>query len=155
MEHAISYDLARGLHVIAVIAWMAGMLMLPRFYAALTALAPNDAAERVLLQAARNIRTIVLTPSMVLAWAFGIFLFFTYFAPDWEVPPERLEYVPAWFWVKLALVVSLTAYHGLLVAEGRRLANGERRRSQGFWNMMSIVPFLVAIAIVLLATMEP
>lgn len=155
MDHVISYDLARGLHVIAVIAWIAGMLMLPRFYGAITAVAPNDPAESVLLQAAKNIRSIILTPFMVLAWAFGIFLFFTYFAPDWETPSERLEYVPAWFWIKLALALSLTAYHGLLSVEGRRLARGERRRSPAFWAVMSVVPFLVAIAIVLLATLEP
>ena len=151
----ISYDLARGLHVISVIAWIAGMLMLPRFYGAITALAPNDPAEQVLLKAAQNIRTIILTPFMVLAWAFGIFLFFTYFAPDWEAPAERLEYVPSWFWAKLALAVSLTAYHGLLSVEGKRLVRGDRRRSKSFWDVMSVIPFLIATAIVLLATLEP
>lgn len=154
-DHLISYDWARGLHVISVIAWIAGMLMLPRFYGAITALAPNDPAERMLLQAAQNTRSIILTPFMVLTWAFGIFLFFTYFAPDWEVPPERLEYVPAWFWAKLGLALSLTAYHGMLGVEGRRLARGERRRSKEFWGVMSVAPFLVATAIVLLATLEP
>lgn len=154
-QHLISYDLARGLHIISVIAWMAGMLMLPRFYGALTELAPNDAAASVLLKAAQNIRAIILTPFMVLAWAFGIFLFFTYFAPDWEAPAERFEYVPPWFWEKLALAFSLTAYHGLLMVEGKRLARGERRRSKGFWAVMSVVPFFVAVIIVLLATIEP
>jgi len=154
-QHIISYDLARGLHVISVIAWIAGILMLPRFYGAITALAPNDPAEQVLLKAAQNIRTIILTPFMVLAWAFGIFLFSTYFASDWDAPAARLEYVPSWFWVKLALAFALTAYHGLLSVEGKRLARGERRRSKRFWSVMSVVPFLVAIAIVLLATLEP
>jgi protoporphyrinogen IX oxidase len=155
MDHVISYDLARGLHVIAVIAWIAGMLMLPRFYGAITSLEADDPATAVLLKAAQNVRGIILTPFMVLAWAFGIFLFFTYFAPDWEVPAERFEYVPPWFWAKLALALSLTGYHGMLIGEGRRLARGERRRSQGFWAVMSVVPFFVATVIVLLATVEP
>ena len=155
MEHVISYDLARGLHVIAVIAWIAGLWMLRRFYGAITALAPGDPAETVLLQTAKNIRGLIVTPFLVLTWAFGIFLFFTYFAPDWEAPAERLEHVPSWFWVKLALALSLPAYHGLLSIEGRRLARGERRHSKAFWAVMSVVPFLVAIAIVLLATTEP
>ena len=154
-QHLISYDLARGLHIISVIAWMAGMLMLPRFYAALTELAPNDAAAPVLLKAAQNIGAIILTPFLVLAWAFGIFLFFTYFAPDWEAPAERFEYVPPWFWAKLGLALLLTAYHGLLSVEGKRIARGERRRSKGFWSVMSVVPFFVATVIVLLATFEP
>lgn len=155
MDHIISYDLARGLHVIAVIAWMAGMLMLPRFYGALAALQPNDPAEAVLLKSAQNIKRLILTPFMVLAWAFGIFLFFTYFAPDWDAPGERLQYVPSWFWIKLVIAAALTAHHGLLVAEGNRLARGDRRRSHGFWTVMSVVPFLVAVVIVLLATLEP
>jgi protoporphyrinogen IX oxidase len=154
-QHIISYDLARGLHIISVIAWIAGMLMLPRFYGAITELAPNDPATPVLLKAAQNIRTIILTPSLVLAWAFGIFLFFTYFAPDWEAPAERLEYVPSWFWVKVTLALALTGYHGLLSVEGKRLARGERRHSRSFWGVMSVVPFFVAVVIVLLATVEP
>lgn len=154
-DHVISYDLARGLHVIAVTGWIAGMLMLPRFYYAITTLPAHDPAEAVLIKTAQNIRTVLLTPFMLLAWSFGIFLFSTYFAPDWEIPSERLQFVPAWFWVKLGLAFALTAYHGLLSIEGRRLARGERRRSQAFWSTMSVAPFLVAMVIVLLATMEP
>jgi putative membrane protein len=154
-DHFVSYDLARGLHIIAVIAWIAGMLMLPRFYASITALPAGEALEQALLLQARRIRTIILTPFMVLAWAFGIFLFFSYFAPDWEAPSERLEYVPHWFWLKLALALTLTLYHALLTGEGRRLARGERRRSELFWRVMSVVPFFIAAAIVLLATVEP
>ncbi len=131
------------------------MLMLPRLYAAITALPSGDESAIELLKSARHVRTIVLTPFMVLAWAFGVFLFLAYFAPDWEAPSERLRSVPAWFWVKLALAFSLTAYHGLLNAEGRHLAAGERRRSEQFWRVLSIVPFFVAAAIVLLATSEP
>lgn len=155
MDHVISYDLARGLHVIAVIAWIAGMLMLPRFYACISALPVGDRAEQSMLQAARSIRTFILTPFMVLAWAFGIFLFFAYFASDWDDFVGRLAAVPHWFWLKFALVLSLTAYHGMLVAAGRRLAAGERRRSERFWRIMSTIPFFIAAIIVLLATIEP
>ena len=153
--HLISYDLARGLHIICVIAWIAGMLILPRFYATITAMPPSDAAIPPLLRSVKHIRTIILAPFMMLAWAFGIFLFFAYFATDWDAPIDRLVAVPLWFWGKLALVLTLTAYHGLLIAEGRRLDAGERRHSEGFWRVMSVLPFIVAAAIVLLATLEP
>lgn len=155
MQHAISYDLARGLHVIAVIAWMSGLVMLPRFYANISALPAGDAATDILLRSAKQIRSLILTPFMVLVWGLGIFLFFGYFAPDWEAPFDRLAAVPLWFWVKLALALCLTAYHGMLIAEGRRLANGERPHSSGFWNVMSVLPFFAAVVIVLLATLEP
>lgn len=156
MEHMIGYDLARGLHIIAVIAWIAGLLMLPRFYAYMTAAQPGGEVEQAMLKASRSLRAIILGPSLVLAWAFGIFLFATYLSGDWNRPlPEILAGVPHWFWLKFLLVLGLSGYHGYLSAEGRRIAKGERRRSERFWRLMSEVPFLVAIAAVMLATLEP
>ncbi|MGE0741496.1 MAG: CopD family protein [Hyphomonadaceae bacterium] len=156
MEHVIGYDLARGLHIIAVIAWIAGLLMLPRFYAYITASQPGGELEAAMLKASRNLRLIILTPSIVLAWAFGIFLFVTYLTGDWSRPlPEVLAAVPHWFWGKLILVVALSGYHGLLSAEGRKLAAGQRPHTERFWRLMSEIPFLIAIAAVLLATLEP
>ena len=153
-EHVIGYDLARGLHIIAVIAWIAGLLMLPRFYAYITASQPGGELETAMLKAARSLRTIILTPSIILAWAFGVFLFATYLVSDWR-GPDAIASVPRWFWLKLALVLGLSGFHGFLSVEGRRLAQGERARSERFWRLVSEVPFLVAIAIVLLATLEP
>jgi putative membrane protein len=49
----------------------------------------------------------------------------------------------------------LSGYHGYLTSEGRRIAKGERRRTEKFWRLMSEIPFIVAIAAVLLATLEP
>ncbi len=155
-EHVIGYDLARGLHIIAVIAWIAGLLMLPRFYAYITASQPGGELESAMLKAARSLRMIILTPSLIVAWAFGLFLFATYIAGDWSRPlPEIVGTVPRWFWAKLLLVLGLSGYHAYLSAEGRRIANGERRHGERFWRLMSEVPFLVAIAAVMLATLEP
>lgn len=156
MQHVIGYDLARGLHIIAVIAWVAGLLMLPRFYAYVTASQAGGELEQTMLKAARNLRMIILNPSIVLAWTFGIFLFATYLVADWSRPlPDLLASVPHWFWGKLILVLGLSGYHGFLTAEGRKLASGQRRHSERYWRLMSEVPFLVAIAVVLLATLEP
>ncbi len=155
-DHIIGYDLARGLHIIAVIAWIAGLLMLPRFYAYITSSQPGGELEQTMLKAARSLRAIILAPSLILAWAFGIFLFGAYLAGDWTRPvTEIVRYVPHWFWLKLLLVLGLSGYHGFLSAEGRKLAAGQRRRSERYWRIMSEVPFLVAIAAVLLATLEP
>lgn len=156
MQHLISYDLARGLHIIAVIAWLSGLLMLPRFYAHISASQAGGELEQTMLKAARNLRLIILSPSLVLSWAFGLFLLATYLAPDLQALPQAsIEAVPHWFWVKLALVFGLSGYHGFLLAEGRKLAAGHRNHSERFWQVMSEVPFLVAIVVVLLATVEP
>lgn len=155
-EHIIGYDLARALHIIAVIAWIAGLLMLPRFFAYITASERGGELERAMLKAARNLRLIILGPAIVLSWGFGLFLFAAYVAGDWSRPlGETLAAAPHWFWAKLLLVLGLSGYHGFLSAEERRLAAGERRHTERFWRLMSEVPFLVAIAAVLLATLEP
>ncbi len=154
--HDIGYDLARGLHIIAVMAWIAGLLILPRFYAYISGSEPGGELETAMLKAARSLRLIILTPSLILSWAFGLFLFFTYLSGltgDWDF--TRLAHVPHWFWLKLVLVVGLSGYNGFLSTEGRKLAAGQRPRSSRFWRLMSEVPFLVAIAAVLLATLEP
>lgn len=156
MGHDIGIDLARGLHIIAVIAWIAGLLMLPRFYAYISGSQPGGELEQAMLKAARSLRLIILTPALMLSWAFGLFLFFTYLSGlsiDWDV--SRIGRVPAWFWIKLALVLGLSGYQGFLSAEGRKLAAGQRPRSERFWRLMSEVPFLIAIAVVLLVTLEP
>ena len=155
MQHLISYDLARGLHVIAIIAWMAGLLMLPRFYASITVTPKGDAAETILLDAATHVRRFILLPAIVFSWAFGLFLLVSYLVPDPDLPAQEwLPLVPPFFWPKLVLVLALSAYHGFLVGQGRRLAKGERRYSDRFWRIMSIAPFVVAAIVVLLATVE-
>ena len=60
-----------------------------------------------------------------------------------------------WLQVKLALAVAITGLHGFFIAEGKRLARGERRHSARFWRMISEVPFIIAIVMALLATIEP
>jgi putative membrane protein len=156
MQHVIGYDLARGLHIIAVIAWVAGLLMLPRFYAYITSSQQGGELERTMLKAAGSLRVIILSPALVLSWAFGLFLFATYLVADWSRPfGDVMAGVPHWFWGKLILVLGLSGYHGFLSAEGRKLASGQRRHSERFWRLMSEVPFLVAVAVVLLATLEP
>ena len=156
MDHLISYDLARGLHIIAVIAWVSGLLMLPRFYAYMSSSEVGGELERTMLTASKNLRNIILTPALILAWAFGIFLFATYIVGDWDRPAaDIIAGVPHWFWLKLVLVLGLSGYHGFLSSAGRQLANGQRCHTEKFWRLMSEVPFLVAIAVVLLATVEP
>ncbi|MBS0386748.1 MAG: CopD family protein [Proteobacteria bacterium] len=154
--HLISYDLARGLHIIAVMAWVAGLLILPRYYAHISGSQRGGELEQTLLAASKKLTAIILTPSIILAWALGIFLFATYLVSDWERPlPEIAAAAPHWLLVKLIFVLGLSGYHGFLLAEGRRLAAGERRHSGRFWRIMGEVPFLVAIVVVLLATTKP
>ena len=139
-------DWMRALHIIFVIAWMAGMLMLPRLYAYQTASAPGGELDRKMTEAAVRLRRFILTPGITLAWVFGLL---TTASSHW------VQLTFGWMHVKLALVLGLSALHGYYVTEGKRLARGERRRSERFWRLMNEVPFLVAIVVVILAVIEP
>jgi putative membrane protein len=153
----LDYNLVRGLHIIAVIAWVAGLLMLPRFYAYIMGSQPGGELEAAMLKAANSLQRIILLPSLLLAWVFGLLLlsFQSGFAGVDDAFSVRLGAVELWIWGKLFLVLLLSGYHGFLSAEGRRISQGQRRYAEKFWRLMSEVPFLVAIAAILLVTIEP
>jgi putative membrane protein len=136
----------RALHIISVIAWIAGMVMLPRLYAYQTGSTPGGELDRKMIEAARKLRLIILAPAITLAWTFGLL---TAASSNW------VQFTLPWMHVKLALVLILSGLHGYYVSEGRRLAKGERRRSEKFWRIMNEVPFLITIAVVILAVVEP
>jgi putative membrane protein len=142
----LDYDWMRAIHIIAVLALMAGLLMLPRFYAYQTGSEPGGELERKMIEAAQKLNAIILMPALVLTWIFGLA---TSASSNW------IQFQMGWMHAKLALVVILTGLYGYYLSEGKRLAKGERRRSEKFWRMMNEVPFLIAIAVVILAVVEP
>lgn len=140
------YDLARGLHIIAVIAFMAGMLIAPRYLALWTEAEPGGELEKKMSASFAKLRTIILFPSVMAVWVLGAWLLFEFDRSKWGEP---------WLWAKLVLVVAITALHGFYIGAGKRLAKGERKQTAKFWRMMGEVPFVIAIVVVLLATLEP
>jgi putative membrane protein len=141
-----TYDLARGLHMIAVIAFMAGMLIAPRYYALLTESEPGGELERKMIDASAKLRTIILNPSIVAVWVIGLWLLFSF---------DRHRLGEFWLIAKLVLVTALSGLHGFYTAAGKKLAKGERRHSARFWRMLGEIPFVIAIIVVLLATIKP
>ena len=148
------YDLARGLHILAVIAWMAGMLFLPRLYA-------YDAEQNAKPEPLRGemqalLRTwqtrllrIIINPAMVLAWGFGLWLIhLDVAARGWGFLAEP------WMITKLTGVVLLSGWHGFLAGQRRKIAAGTSRFSGRFWRMTNEIPFVLAIIMVLSVTTE-
>ena len=145
------YDLLRGLHIIAVIAWMAGMLYLPRLFAYHTETAPPgtefDAHFKV--WEAKLLR-IIVNPAMIATFVFGLALLYI----DGS---QRLGWgflLKPWMLTKLAGIVFLSAWHGYLARARKQIARGERPRSARFWRMTNELPFLAAIVMVLAVTTE-
>ncbi|HEX8571982.1 MAG TPA: CopD family protein [Allosphingosinicella sp.] len=141
---SLTYAWIKAGHVIFVIFWMAGLLMLPRFYVYHQESAPGSAEEARWIERERKLRRIIITPAMILAWAFGLTL--AWINEAW---------VLGWFQAKFVLVVALSAYHGWMVGYGRRLAKGERRLSGRGLRMMNEVPGLAVVLIVVLVIVRP
>ncbi len=149
------YDLARGMHILAVIAWMAGLLFLPRLYAYDAEQAdkaePLKTEMRTLLRLWQGrLIAIILRPAMVLAWIFGLSLIWIRSGGggDWSFLHEP------WMATKLLGVVLLTAWHEYLMAERKRVVAGTSVRTSKFWRMTNEVPFVLAIVMVLSVTTE-
>jgi putative membrane protein len=144
IEH---YNLLRGLHILAVIAWMAGLLYLPRLYVYHTRAAPGSEMDETFKVMEQKLLRIIINPAMFLVLIFGLTLVWVDLhlrGPDfWEKP---------WFVVKITGVIGLFAWHGFLASSRRAFAENRNKRSERFWRMSNELPFLVAAVIVLSAT---
>lgn len=141
---ADNYNLLRGVHIIAVIAWMAGMLYLPRLYVYHAGATAGSELDTTFQTMELKLLRIIINPAMILTWLLGISLM--------AARPDVLS--QPWMWVKLAGVLFLTSWHGFLAGARKRFANGTNTRSARFWRMTNELPFLAAIVMVLAVTTE-
>jgi putative membrane protein len=152
MTYDSAYDWLRGLHILAVIAWMAGLLILPRFFAYHTETAPPGSEFDGHFQRWEGkMMKIILNPAMILAYIFGLSLIWV------DVHRRSAGWgflLEPWMLVKLAGVLFLTGWQHYLGQARKAFVAGRRERTAKFWRMMNEVPFLVAVAMVLAVTVE-
>jgi putative membrane protein len=141
-----AYLWVKSLHVIAVIAWMAGLLYLPRLYVYHSA-APvgSEQAETFVVMERRLLRGIML-PALVMTYGFGIALAAT---------PGVIDWAQGWIWMKLALVGVLTVFHMLLAHWRREFADGRYPHSARFFRIANEIPTVAMIAVVMLVIVKP
>ncbi|HYC68507.1 CopD family protein [Brevundimonas sp.] len=150
------FNVVRGLHILAVIAWMAGMLFLPRLYAYDVEQAgkaePLKSEMQALLRVwQRRLLKIIVNPSMAATWAFGAWMILIHvygFGEGWGFLAQP------WMATKLLAVVALSGWHGMLAREFKRIQAGTSTRTGRFWRMTNEIPFLIAIVAVLSVTTE-
>ncbi len=137
MTATLFYLAAKALHVAAVVAWLAGMLLVAVLLAALRALpAAHFPADRALLLAARRWDRRVTTPAMAIAWGLGLWL-------AWQG-----HWMGAgWLSAKLALVVALSAVHGMLSGSLRRTVEVDAPLRAG-WTRWAAPGILVLVALI-------
>ena len=138
------YPWIKALHIIAVIAWMAGMLYLPRLFVYHCETQPGSSeSERFKIMERRLLRAIV-NPAMIAAWAFGIWLAFL--GDVWS---------DGWFHAKVTLLVAMQIVHACFARWRRQFANDGNRHPARFYRIMNEVPTLLLIGIVILAVVKP
>jgi putative membrane protein len=137
-------DWIRAFHVIAVIAWMAGMLYLPRLFV-YHCQAPSGSAQSEMLKLMeRRLLRIIINPAMIATWVLGLILMALTGA-----------YASLWFQIKILLVLAMSALHGLFSATVKRFARDANTRPQQFYRFINEVPMVLIIAIVILAIVKP
>lgn len=140
----LTYAWIKAAHIIFVIFWIAGLFMLPRYYVYHQESAIGSAEEKLWIERERKLRTIIITPAMILVWLLGLTLAYITGA-----------YAEGWFHAKLAMVIGLSAYHGWLVGYGKKLAKGERPASGKTLRIMNEVPGIATAIIVILVIVRP
>jgi putative membrane protein len=138
------YGWLKALHIISVIAWMAGMLYLPRLFVYHAAAKPGGELSETLKVMERRLLRAIVNPAMLATWGFGIALAAT--QGLWGAP---------WLHAKLLLVLLLSGLHGLLARWRRDFEQDANRRSQRFYRLANEVPTILLIGIVLLVVLKP
>jgi putative membrane protein len=136
----------KAFHVIAIIAWMAGLLYLPRLFVYHASSKKGSEQSETFKVMERRLLKFITTPVMLASWALGLILAFSG-AIDWSRD--------GWFHLKLVLVLALTAFHGLLAKWTKDFALDRNTRPAHFYRIANEVPTVLMILIVILVVVRP
>jgi protoporphyrinogen IX oxidase len=139
-----AYLWVKAAHVVAVIAWMAGMLYLPRIFVYHCDAPTGSPQSETFKVMERRLLTVIINPAMVLTWVLGLWL-------AWQGG----FFAAGWLQAKLALVLAMSGVHGFFSASVRRFAADANTTSQRAWRMWNEVPTVLLIGIVILVIVKP
>ncbi|MBM3483135.1 MAG: protoporphyrinogen oxidase HemJ [Alphaproteobacteria bacterium] len=136
----------KALHIIAVIAWMAGMLYLPRLFVYHVGAAKgSELSERLKVMERRLMRAII-NPAMIVAVALGVVLLFVSPFIDWS---------DGWIYAKLVFIAILTAIHGLLSRHRRDFEHDRNTKSERYFRVLNEAPAVLMVGIVIFVVVKP
>ncbi|HZA01293.1 MAG TPA: protoporphyrinogen oxidase HemJ [Hyphomicrobiaceae bacterium] len=134
----------KAVHVIAVIAWMAGLLYLPRLFVYhAQAESGSKQSETFKVMESRLLR-MIMNPAMIVVWITGPLL-------AWR----QGMFMDRWLWAKMVLVAVLTWYHHALGLWRKDFAADRNSRDQRFYRMINEVPTVLMVGIVVLVIVKP
>jgi putative membrane protein len=138
------YPWLKALHIIAIIAWMAGMLYLPRLFVYHCEALPGSVQSETFKVMERRLLRAIINPAMVASWVLGLWL-------AWS---GNFLSAP-WLHGKLVLVLVMSGVHGMLARWTKDFATDRNRHTQKFFRIMNEVPTLLMIGIVILVVVKP
>jgi putative membrane protein len=138
------YEWLKAFHIIAVIAWMAGMLYLPRLFVYHCAADVGSTQSETFKVMERRLLKAIINPAMILTWVLGLWLAYS---AGWFKAP--------WLHAKLVLVIGMSGVHGILSKYVREFAADKRRKSQKYFRILNEIPTVLMILIVILAVVKP
>jgi len=134
----------KAVHVISVIAWMAGSLYLPRIFVYHTQCAPDSVQSETFKIMERRLLMAIMNPAMIIVWVTGPLIAYGFG-----------ELQSTWLHAKLALVLILSAFHAYLARQVRTFAAGANTHSTTFYRVLNEVPTVLMILIVILVVVKP
>jgi len=141
------YLYVKAFHIISVIAWMAGMLYLPRLFVYHCEAEPGSKQSETFKVMERRLLKAIINPAMIATWVFGLTMV-------WLMGWEGFR-ASHWLHLKLVLVLVMSGVHGHFVRLVKDFATDRNRHSQKFYRIVNEIPTVLMILIVLLAVVKP
>jgi protoporphyrinogen IX oxidase len=134
----------KAFHIMAVVAWFAGLFYLPRLFVYHAGAKPGSELSETLKVMEHRLLTAIMTPAMAAVWILGLTLAY------WEG-----AFSDGWLHAKLALVFLLSGFQGALSRWTNDFAADRNTRSAKFYRVANEVPTVFLILIVLLVVLKP
>jgi len=142
------YLWVKAIHVMAVIAWMAGLFYLPRLFVHHAERAsPGSEMSQTFSMMETKLLRLIMNPAMIVAWICGILMLLTPGAVDFGSD--------IWVHVKLLAVIAMTVFHMWLAARRKEFAVDANTRSGRQYRIMNEVPTVLMIVIVIMVIVQP
>lgn len=140
------YEWVKALHVISVLAWMAGLMYLPRLFVYHAQAAVGSDSSETFKVMERRLYRGIMTPAMIATWIFGLWLAFGLGVVDFSM---------GWMWLKAAMVIALSGVHGWYGGMLRRFKTDQNSKPHTFYRAINEIPFAIAIVIVIAVIVKP
>ena len=143
---SVVYPWVKSLHVIAVIAWMAALLYLPRLFVYHCEVALGSAESERFKVMEYRLHRYIASPASIASWLFGVILVLTPGVVDWG---------SGWWHLKMAGILAMTGVHHAMMARRRDFMHDRNRRPQRYFRIMNEVPTVAMIVIVVMVIARP